>query len=106
MGMYGEVDIIATFETTEQADRVEENLELNVIKHIKKKLGEKPFDLHLIEIDLDDTSFNIKICSDRHQNAEWGGEQLFEYLLTQEGLIDFTAEIMTPQNFISWSADE
>ena len=106
MGRYGEVDIIATFETTEQADRVIDNLENNVKQFIENKLDGKPFHFYLNEIDLDDTFIIIKICSDRYQNAEWQGEQTFAYLKTTNGLIEFTAEILMPENFLWWSIDE
>jgi len=105
MGMYGEVEIYATFESEEQADIVIDNLEAKVIEFIEK-INKEPFSFEIAEQDLDGSVLIIKICSDRYQNAEWRTQQLFEYLKTVGGLYEFNAEIMMPESIISWNADE
>lgn len=105
MGMYGEVEVIATFESKETAEKVFENLNDKVTEFIKNKLGDTPFDFHITECDLDGTEIIAKICSDRYQNAEWRAEQLFEYLRTQKGMYEFTADAVVPENIIFWAED-
>jgi hypothetical protein len=105
MGMYGEVDIYATFNSQELADEVSDNLESKVIEFIKKSYEDK-FSFEITDIELDDSVLIIKICSDRYQNAQWRTEQLFEYLKTFEGMFEFTAEMMLPETIISWNADD
>jgi len=105
MGMYGEVEIIATYETEEQADKVFESLEENIKKHIESKIDTR-YDFRFTECDLDGESIIIKVCSDRYQNAQWQGEETFEFMKTTDGLVEFTADIIMPDNFIFWNADD
>lgn len=104
MGMYGEVEIIATYETEAQAETVIESLEENTKELIAKEY--ESFHFELTECDLDGECIIIKIASDRFQNAEWQGQQLLNYMKTTEGLYEFTADVMTPQNYIWWNKDE
>ena len=106
MGMYGEVEIIATYETTEQAEKQFDDLQDNVTEFIKKQIPDQPFHFDLTHCDLEGTDIIIKICSDRVQNAEWQSEQLFEFMKTTEGLYEFSAEVMTPENIIFWNKDD
>ena len=106
MGMYGEVEIIATFETEEQADKVFDNLEEKVNNFIKSKLGDEPFYFGLYECDLDGACIIIKLGSDRYQNAQWQGEQILDYMKTTKGLYEFTGDIIMPENFLWWNKDE
>jgi len=106
MGMYGEVEIIATYETEEQADKVIKNLNDKVEKFIEETTEYKSFCFDLTECDLDGECIIIKIASDRVQNAEWQSEQVLNYMKTTEGLCEFTAEIITPETFLYWSKDE
>tara|TARA_B100000927_G_scaffold107064_1_gene86568 strand:+ start:22 stop:348 length:327 start_codon:yes stop_codon:yes gene_type:complete len=106
MGMYGEVEIIATYEKTEQAEKEFDNLQDNATEFIKKQMSDQPFDFYLTNCDLEGTCIIIKICSDRVQNAEWQSEKLFEFMKTTEGLYEFTAEVMTPENIIFWNKDD
>lgn len=105
MGMYGEVEIIATYETEEKSDKVIESLEENIKKYIESKL-DTPYHFGFAECDLDGASIIIKICSNRYQNAQWQGEQAFEFMKTTDGLVEFTADIITPENFIYYNADD
>ncbi len=102
MGMYGEVDIYATFKTEEQAEKVVDSLEDNVKKHIESKI-DTPYHLMFSECDLDGTCIIIKICSDRYQNAEWQGQQVLDYMKTTEGLVEFTGDITMPDNYLFWN---
>lgn len=106
MGMYGEVEIIATYETTEQTEKGFDNLQENVTEFIKKQIPDQPFYFDLTHCDLEGRQFIIKICSDRYQNAEWQSQQLFEFMKTTEGLIEFTAEMMLPENIIYWESGD
>jgi len=106
MGMYGEVEIIATFENQEKAENVFDNLNDKVTEFIKEKLGDESFSFDITFCDLEDTEIIAKICSDRYQNAEWRTNQLFEYLRTQCGLVEFTADAVVPDNIIFWNAED
>ena len=105
MGMYGEVEIYATFDDEKKADVVIDNLEAKVIEFIEKR-NKEPFSFEIAEQELDDCVLIVKICSDRYQNAEWRTKQLFEYLKTVGGLYEFNAEMMMPESIISWNADD
>ena len=79
MGVYTEVDIYATFETEEQAEKNIDNLEVNVTNFIKE--SEKGgFYFALDECDLDGNMIIIKLSSGRYPNAQWQSEKVFEYL--------------------------
>ena len=106
MGMYGEVEIIATYETEEQAEKQFDNFQENVTEFIKKQMPDKQFHFDLTHCDLEGSEFIIKICSNRVQNAEWQSEQLFEFMKGTEGLYEFSAEVMTPENIIFWNKDD
>ena len=106
MGMYGEVEIIATYEKTEQAEKEFDNLQDNATEFIKKQMSDQPFHFDLTHCDLEGTDIIIKICSDRVQNAEWQSEKLFEFMKGTEGLYEFSAEVMTPENIIFWNKDD
>jgi len=106
MGMYGEVEIIATYETEEQAEKQFDNFQENVTEFIKKQMPDQPFHFDLTHCDLEGSEFIIKICSNRVQNAEWQSEQLFEFMKGTEGLYEFSAEVMTPENIIFWNKDD
>ena len=102
MGMYGEVEIYATFKTEEQADKVGDNLQEKVTEYLKEKL-DTPFHFFLSECDVDGSCIIIKIQSDRYQNAEWQGQQILDYMKTTEGLVEFTADITMPENYLFWN---
>jgi hypothetical protein len=106
MGMYGEVEIIASYDSNEGAEKVFNDLEVKVKKFIKKKLGDEPFSFEITFCDLEGSEIIAKICSDRYQNAEWRANQIFEYMKTKtKGLIEFTADAVVPENIIFWAED-
>jgi len=105
MGVYTEVDIYATFETEEQAEKNIANLEDNVINFIKEtEKGEFYFSIN--DCDLEDNLVIVKISSGRYPNAEWQTEKIFEYLKTKDGLIEFEASVMCPETIIHWDKDD
>lgn len=104
MGVYTEVDIYATFETKEQAEKNIDNLEVNVTNFIKESV-KGGFDFALDECDLDGNMIIIKLSSGRYPNAEWQSEKLFEYLKTKNGLIEFEVSVMCPETIIHWEKD-
>jgi len=106
MGMYGEVEIIATYETEEQASKVLDNLNDKIVEFIKETTEHKVFDFSLGDWDIDGCCIILKIYSGRVQNAEWQGEQVLNYMKTTEGLYEFTADVITPENFLWWNKDE
>ena len=105
MGVYTEVDIYATFETEEQAEKNIDNLEVNVTNFIKESVKGR-FDFALDECDLDGNMIIIKLSSGRYPNAEWQSEKLFEYLTTKQGLVEFKAIVMSPETIIHWDKDD
>ena len=105
MGVYTEVDIYATFETEEQAEKNIANLEDNVINFIKEtEKGEFYFSIN--DCDLYDSMIIIKVSSGRYPNAVWQTEKLFEYLKTKDGLIKFEASVISPETIIHWDKDD
>jgi len=101
MGVYTEVDIYATFETEEQAEKNIANLEDNVINFAKEtEKGEFYFSIN--DCDLYDSMIIIKDSSGRYPNAVWQTEKLFEYLKTKDGLIEFEASVIPPETIIHW----
>ncbi len=93
MGVYTEVDIYATFETEQQAEKHIDNLEDNVKNYIKDTTQSENFNFGFNDCDLDDNLIIIKLSSSRYQNAEWQTEQLLAYLKTTDGYIRVSNEI-------------
>ena len=106
MGVYTEVDIYATWETEQQAEKHIDNLEDNVMKFIKDTTQSENFSFGFNDCDLDGNVIIIKLSSGRYQNAEWQTEQLLAYLKTTDGLIEFNAEATRPETIVWWNIDE
>ena len=106
MGIYTEVDIYATWETEQQAEKHIDNLEDNVIKFIKDTTQSENFSFGFNDCDLDGNVIIIKLSSGRYQHAEWQTEQLLAYLKTTDGLIEFNAEATRPETIVWWNIDE
>jgi len=106
MGMYGEVEIYIEFKSKEATDKALDNLEANVIEHIKAELKDEPFSFDIAEVDGDgDSTGVIKICSDRIQNAEWRAQQIYNYLMEnhKEDMVEFSADSITPTTILFWN---
>ena len=106
MGVYTEVDIYATFETEEQAEKHIDNLEDNVKNYIKDTSLIENFRFGFSDCDLDGNVIIIKLSSGRYPNAQWQTEKIFEYLKTKYGLIEFEASVMCPETIINWDKDD
>lgn len=105
MGVFGEVEIVATFDTEEIANKVAENLEEEVKKFIIKT-NEKDFHLSYNEVDVDGSTIYVKLASGRVQNAEWQGQQTLDYMKSLGTLEEFSADVTTPENFLWWNKSE
>ena len=105
MGQFGEVEIVATFDTEEIANKVADNLEEKVIE-FTKKTNDEPFHLTYDEVVVDGSVIYVKLSSGRVQNAEWQGEQTLVYMKSLGTLEEFSADVTTPDNFLWWNRSE
>ena len=90
MTVYTEVDVYAAFETEQQAENHIDNLEEKVMNFIEVNTEmDGNFSFGLDDCDLDGKVIIIKLSSSRYKNAKWQTEQVFSYLKTTNGLIEF-----------------
>jgi hypothetical protein len=106
MGVYTEVEAYITFEGKVKAEDAYYELEDKVIEFIKSEGVEGSFTFQFSNCDLEGNCIIILICSERYQNAIWQTEQLHEYIKKAEGVEEFSADISSPDNFISWNIED
>ena len=111
MGKFTEVDIVADFATNEIAETVAETLIDDVTAFIVESLkdnDEKDFYLNITDVDVDDTSINIKLNSSRTANAEWQSEMILKTLKEKHinELDSFNAERVVPESFIYYERED
>jgi len=111
MGKFTEVDVIADFTTREVALKVAETLIDDVTAFIVESLkdnDEKDFYLNITDVDVDDTSINIKLNSGRTANADWQSEMILKTLKEKHinELDSFNAERVVPESFIYYERED
>lgn len=105
MGCYTEVKIIVEFNT----DTIAENFK-NAVEKIKNgdlsDVEEGHFSVNLLQLDA--SSVEIDLSSDRTPNAEWQCKQIFALAKKNfiSDMLSFDADIIVPENLIYWTPED
>tara|TARA_R110000751_G_scaffold275025_3_gene375894 strand:+ start:643 stop:1266 length:624 start_codon:yes stop_codon:yes gene_type:complete len=101
---YGNVVIYATFETEEQAKETAWDLDVDVANFPRNGLfaGAIGLEHHAI----DGRQIIITIHEDDVEVAKEQAEVTLAFLKTREGFLEFSADVVTPDNFLWWSKEE
>jgi len=106
MGQFTEGEIIIEANSEESAKAIAEQIN-NLDEYIRTKTDE-PFSTSVTDVDSDDSTVYVKLCSDRFPNAEWQMQQILEMCkdLFKGQFNCFTADYTVPENLIYAEFDE
>jgi hypothetical protein len=107
MGQFGIVELVIECNGDEIAENIADNLEEKVTEFIKTK-EDRPFTFFIDDISGVGATIEVRITSNRYQNAEWQGEQILEYLKEKHKgeFYEVSGEITTPETYLYYNADE
>ena len=106
MGQFTEGEIIIEANSKESAEAIAEQIQ-KLDEYISIK-NDQPFSTSVTDIDADDTTVYVKLCSERFPNAEWQMQQILEMCkdLFKGQFNYFTADYTVPENLIYQEFDE
>jgi hypothetical protein len=106
MGQFTEGEIIIEANSKESAEAIAEQIQ-KLDEYISIK-NDQPFSTSVTDIDADDSTVYVKLCSERFPNAEWQMQQILEMCkdLFKGQFNCFTADYTVPENLIYQEFDE